>query len=105
MKLLHGLMKVILYPFRKSPKATNEMKPVEVHKYIIHSMYWKVKKSWKRSAKNYSIYYNLDTPWEYGIVKNYRISSTTFQNKNNVVVGNLYELYQQYYGKENKGKS
>ena len=101
---------------RKAPRATNEMKPVEMGKYIIgvnpilpetfrmilFIKYWKVKQSWKRSPKNYSLYYDAYKINDLKIIKNSSIYSNSFQSKNNVVVGNLYTLYQQYYGKENK---
>ena len=115
MKLLTGLMNLWRFLFDKSPKAINEMKPVDIGEFFnnsnvvlngfIYQSYWKVKKSWKRSPKNYSFFYNIDSPFNYKIVKNSSICSSAFQSKNNVVIGNLYELYQQYYGKENKSKS
>lgn len=109
-----------IFNWRKSPKATNEMKPVDMSKYYVgrdpicisnkereysSKFYWKVKKSWKRSPKNYSLYYNTDNPFQFRLVKTDSICRNSFQSKNNVVVGNLYTLYHQYYGKENKSKS
>ena len=110
MKITNWLYRI--FNWRKSPKATNEMKPVDMSKYFedtnivlkgfIYQKYWKVKKSWKRSPKNYSLYYDAYKINDLKIIKNSSIYSNSFQSKNNVVVGNLYTLYQQYYGKENK---
>ena len=100
-----------IFNWKKAPKATNEMKPAEISKYFraylapeedIFNAYFKVKKSWKRSPKNYSVYYRQNDDTSYKIVNNNSISKKSFQDKNNVIVGNLYTLYQQYYGKENK---
>ena len=106
-----------IFNWRKSPKATNEMKPVDMSKYtigvysskrleFIKNKYWKVKKSWKRSPKNYTILYSFnDNKNGFILVSNNRVKIDKNLKGSCVIVGNLYELYQQYYGKENKSKS
>ena len=89
-----------IFNWKKAPKATNEMKPIEVQSdylNIIRSFvfikYYKVKYSWKRSPKHYYIlYYNNKLI----LKRNDKL------NCSGELIGNLYTLYQQYYGKENK---
>ena len=111
---------------KKAPKATNEMIPVDMSKYtvgmdrlddnipeeflsftwdceteyfklktFIHNSYWKVKKSWKRSPKNYYVWISHSRGIE---LRRY----STSIHEADISVGNLYTLYQQYYGKESK---
>lgn len=88
-----------LFNWKKAPKATNEMKPVEMDK-CLHSelrafvfiKYWKVTKKWHKSAKNYYVW----------IADDGEIELRKFNEPNGIekFVGNLYALYQQYYGNE-----
>lgn len=107
-----------IFNWKKAPKATNEMKPVDMDKYTVGYdpflhigdgiknytlfAYNHVKSKWHRSPREYSVYYNNDHPLYLDVINNNSICRKSFQDKNNVIVGNLYTLYQQYYGKENK---
>tara|TARA_R110000796_G_scaffold231853_8_gene349947 strand:+ start:1869 stop:3071 length:1203 start_codon:yes stop_codon:yes gene_type:complete len=60
----------------------------------ISEEYVKLKFKHKKSPKNFSLYYDYDVePKEYKSVENKKISSEKFQEKTNVVVGNLEDLY------------
>ena len=117
-----------IFNWKKAPKATNEMKPIDREKlfqdksdYIygidpfnveiddeiyvenlrnnetkcfVYERYWRVKKSWRRSPKNYYAWISDDGDYE--------LIKYNTPNGIEMLVGNLYTLYQQYYGKENK---
>ena len=96
-----------IFNWRKAPKATNAMKPVDMSKYFedadivlkgfIYQKYWKVKKSWKRSPKKYAVHNGKNGYFLMG----YPLPPHKCEEDKSYV-GNLYTLYQQYYGKENK---
>ena len=117
-----------IFNWKKAPKATNEMKPIEMGKYYlneniadefftpsfnldhtvitefdleryIRSCYKKVKNSWKRSPKHYNVW--LSNEYEFKLLK-YNVDLNKISNNMKSYIGNLYTLYQQYYGKENK---
>ena len=104
MKITNWLYRI--FNWRKSPKATNEMKPVDMSGYngelvldndikdFINCKYWRVKKSWKRSPKKYFVWLSHSRGIE---LRRY----STSIHELDMFLGNLYELYQQYYGKEN----
>lgn len=58
----------------------------------ISAAYLKVK-SQKKSPKNFSLYNNTDNPTEYKVIASDKIATPAFQDANNVVIGNIYELY------------
>ena len=98
-KIMNWLKRI--FNQKKTPRAINEIKPVDMNKYIhpelrmfIFIKYWRVKKSWKRSPKNYYVW----------IADDGNIELRKFDKPNGIekLVGNLYTLYHQYYGKENK---
>lgn len=110
MRLLIGLTKVWKHLFKKekAPKATNEMKSVEMDKYImrvddgdfldvqlrvfVHNEYWKITKKWHKSAKKYIVHTGINGPFLMGIpINNYDYT------KDKSYVGNLDTLYKQYY--------
>lgn len=100
-----------IFNWKKAPKATNEMKPVEMDKYIIgvdegdfldvklrvfvHQEYWRVTKKWHKSAKKYIVHTGINGPFLMGIPRN-----NYDYTKDKSYVGNLYTLYQQYYGQK-----
>lgn len=97
-----------LFNWKKAPKAINEMKPVEIDKYLfciknysaietvqiiknyIRYSYNLVKTKWHKSPKNYFIW----------LVNNNRLElrKESVPNETDKLIGNLYALYQQYYG-------
>lgn len=66
---------------------------------FIRLYYNKVKKSWKRSPKHYNIW--MSKEYEFKLLK-YNYNLDKISNNMKSYVGNLYTLYQQYYGKERK---
>ena len=96
-----------IFNWKKAPKATNEMKLIDAIRFssngkdwetltktFVYERYWRVKKSWRRSPKNYYIWISDDGDYE--------LRKYNTPNGIEMLVGNLYTLYQQYYGKENK---